>query len=155
MVFVPMSSTRIPGRSSPHAFYLDLRDSETGELLPGIRVEDMGTKTIANDLDNARVWFDEVRLPRTALLNKFADVDAATGSYVQVDPDEKMRIEVIGQRLLTGRIAIAEAALVSARVLHMKTEEYAKQKICNGIAGETTLSEMPQLKSTFKKSYEE
>tara|TARA_B100000768_G_C10952500_1_gene238254 strand:- start:168 stop:326 length:159 start_codon:yes stop_codon:yes gene_type:complete len=36
-----------------------------GALLPGIRVEDMGTKTVANDLDNARVWFDQVRLPRT------------------------------------------------------------------------------------------
>ena len=42
--------------------------------MPGIRIEDMGTKTIANDLDNARVWFDKVRLPKNSLLNKFADV---------------------------------------------------------------------------------
>lgn len=36
--------------------------------------------------------------------------------------------------------------MLCARVLHMKTEAYAQQKICNGIAGETTLAEMPQLK---------
>ena len=34
----------------------------------------MGIKTVANDLDNARVTFDRVRLPRSALLNKFADI---------------------------------------------------------------------------------
>ena len=37
-----------------------MRDAE-GQLLPGITVEDMGTKTVANDLDNARVWFDKAR----------------------------------------------------------------------------------------------
>jgi acyl-CoA oxidase len=55
----------------------------------------MGTKTVANDLDNARVWFDSVKLPRDALLNKFCDIDATTGTYVQKG-DERMRIEVAG-----------------------------------------------------------
>jgi len=57
------------------------------------RPQDMGIKTVANDLDNARVWFDQVKLPRDALLNKFCEVDATTGAYVQKG-DEKMRIEV-------------------------------------------------------------
>ena len=116
-----------------------------GSLMPGIRIEDMGIKTIANDLDNARVWFDQVRLPKNALLNKFCEIDD-NNQYKQVG-DEKMRIEVIGQRLLTGRQCIAEAALLSARVLHMKTEEYAKQKICNGLAGEMSLASTPQLRT--------
>ena len=34
--------------------------------MPGIRVEDMGTKTVANDLDNARVWFDRAAAARRA-----------------------------------------------------------------------------------------
>lgn len=63
--------------------------------------------------------------------------------------------QVIGQRLLTGRMAIAESALVSCRVLHMKTEEYARKKVCNGLAGETSLYSMPQLKSVFDISYRE
>ena len=53
----------------------------------------------------------------------------------RVAGDEKMRIEVIGQRLLIRRQCIAEAAILSARVLHMKTEAYAKKKVCNGFAG--------------------
>ncbi len=57
--------------------------------------------------------------------------------------------------MLTGRMAIAEAALVSCRVLHMKTEEYARRKVCNGLAGETSLYSMPQLKSVFDISYRE
>ena len=37
----------------------------------------------------------------------------------------------------------------------MKTEEYARTKVCNGIAGETQLSEMPQLKAVFEESYKQ
>jgi acyl-CoA oxidase len=48
-------------------------------------------KTVANDLDNARVWFDQVQLPKSALLNKFCDIDE-NNEYVQ--KGEKMRIEV-------------------------------------------------------------
>jgi hypothetical protein len=80
------------------------------------------------------VSFDQVRLPKHALLDKFATIDEA-GNYVQKG-DERMRIEVIGQRLMTGRLAIAEAALVAARVLTMRTEAYAQDKVCNGLAGE-------------------
>jgi len=148
---VVIADLRVDGVShGPHAFIMDLRTGEGGDLLPGIRIDDMGTKTVANDLDNARVWFDQVRLPKEALLNKFSDI--VDDKYVQTT-DEKMRIEVIGQRLLTGRMAIAEAALLSARVLHMKTEEYAKGKVCNGLAGETSLASMPQLASVFEESY--
>ena len=50
-----------------------------------------GMKTVANDLDNARVWFDNVQLPKSALLNKFCDINE-NNEYVQ--KGEKMRIEV-------------------------------------------------------------
>lgn len=149
---VVIADLRIGGKShGPHAFLMTLRDGEGGELLPGIRVEDMGYKTIANDLDNARVWFDKVQLPRSALLNRFADVNPVTNEYVQVG-EERMRIEVIGQRLLTGRQAIAEAALVSARGLHMRTEAYAQQKVCNGLSGERSLASMPQMRAVLDES---
>jgi hypothetical protein len=46
---------------------------------------------VANDLDNARVWFDQVQLPKSALLNKFCDIND-NNEYVQ--KGEKMRIEV-------------------------------------------------------------
>jgi len=150
---VVIADLRIGGVSyGPHPFIMPLRD-EQGALLDGIVIEDMGTKTIANDLDNARVSFDQVRLPKHALLDKFATIDEA-GNYVQKG-DERMRIEVIGQRLMTGRLAIAEAALVAARVLTMRTEAYAQDKVCNGLAGERSLASMPQLAAVFEESYAE
>mgnify|MGYP006141692335 CR=1 FL=1 len=133
---VVIADLRVAGVShGPHPFFIRMRDASSGALLDGIRVEDMGTKTVANDLDNARVWFDNVRLPKAALLNRFADIDEHD-RYVQVG-EERMRIEVIGQRLLTGRVAIAEAALVCARAIHLKAETYAKEKVCcNSLTGE-------------------
>jgi len=60
---VVIADLRIKGKShGPHPFFINLRDGEEGELLPGIRIDDMGTKTVANDLDNARVWFDKVKV---------------------------------------------------------------------------------------------
>jgi len=147
---VVIADLRVGGKiHGPHAFLMDLRDAG-GALLPGIRVEDMGTKTVANDLDNARVWFDHVRLPKSSLLNKFAEIEG--DAYVQTT-DERMRIEVIGQRLLTGRLAIAEAAIMCARTLHMRTESYAENKVCNGLAGESKLATMPQVRAVLDESY--
>jgi acyl-CoA oxidase len=149
---VVVADLRVGGKShGPHAFFMRLRDTQTGELLPGIRTEDMGSKTVANDLDNARVWFDRVRLPHDALLNKFVDIEG--DRYVQRGA-ERMRIEVIGQRLLTGRMAIAECALQQARVLYMRTERYACSKACVGLAGKRPLSSMPQLRSVLDEGYQ-
>ena len=93
-----------------------------------------------------------MQLPRHALLNRFADIDPVANEYVQVG-EERMRIEVIGQRLLTGRIAIAEAALVSARTLHLRTEAYATRKVCNGLSGERPLASMPQVRAVLDDSF--
>ena len=57
--------------------------------------------------------------------------------------------------MLTGRLAIAEAALVSARVLHAKTEAHAAQKVCNGLGGEVKLAELPQIAATLADGFAE
>jgi len=147
---VVIADLKINGKShGPHPFIMKLRDGPGGALLPGIRIQDMGTKTVANDLDNARVWFDHVKLPKSSLLNKYADI--VDNNYVQTT-SERMRIEVIGQRLMTGRMAIAQAALMYAQTLHLKTQQYADSKVCNGLAGETSLASMPQLRAVFTES---
>ncbi len=60
-----------------HAFVVPVRD-ESGAVLPGVRVEDDGLKLGLNGVDNGRLWFDGVRVPREALLNRFADVAPRT-----------------------------------------------------------------------------
>ena len=59
---------------------MDLRDPETKEFLPGIGGEDDGVKGGLNGIDNGRLHFTNVRIPRTNLLNRYGDVDA-DGTY--------------------------------------------------------------------------
>ena len=63
-----------------HAFYVELRDPTTKEFLPGIGGEDDGIKGGLNGIDNGRLHFTDVRIPRTNLLNRYGDV-AADGTY--------------------------------------------------------------------------
>jgi len=136
----------------PHPFLLRMRREEDGTLLPGITVTDMGRKSVANDLDNARIRFENVFASRACLLNRFCTI-SPSGEYRQVG-EEPMRIEVIGQRLLTGRLAIAEAALVAIRQLFYKSKEYADNKLVNGIGGKRPLSSLPHLKHIFDEAHE-
>lgn len=108
----------------PHAFLLDLR--RDGQLVAGVSVGDMGVKTTGNDLDNAWISFDRVRLPRTALLNAHAGIgdDGAYSRYTaNIAP-----FEMIGQRLFTGRVAVAQAALSYRAQLFDVTRAYAEAK---------------------------
>ncbi len=57
-----------------HAFVVPLR--EDGDVLPGVRIEDCGPKIGLNGVDNGRIWFDGVRIPRGNLLDQFASVSA-------------------------------------------------------------------------------
>ena len=52
-----------------HAFLVPIRDKEM-RTLPGVTVVDMGIKMALNGVDNARLNFDNVRVPRTNLLNR-------------------------------------------------------------------------------------
>ena len=56
-----------------HAFVVPIRD-EDGAVLRASRIEDDGRKLGLNGVDNGRIWFDGVRVPREALLNRYADV---------------------------------------------------------------------------------
>ena len=47
-----------------HAFYVPIRDAATGEFLPGIGGEDDGLKGGLNGIDNGRLHFTDVRVPR-------------------------------------------------------------------------------------------
>ena len=43
--------------------------------IDGVTVEDMGYKIGLNGVDNAKLSFDHVRVPRTNLLNKYSDIN--------------------------------------------------------------------------------
>jgi len=128
----------------PHGFYMDFR--KNGTILPGIILEDMGTKTTGNDLDNAWIHFDNVVLSKSSLLNKFADV--LNNEYIKKIKDIHP-IQIFGQRLFTGRVAVAQASLQFFKIIFSRTREYSDQKKTWAKYGNLNLSDIPQLKCLY------
>ena len=96
-----------------HAFLVPLRDA-AGQILPGVRIEDSGHKMGLNGVDNGRLWFDSVRVPRTNLLDRFAQV-TADGTYTSPIASEGKRFFVMLGTLVGGRIAVGSAANSAAK----------------------------------------
>mmetsp|Transcript_125727 Transcript_125727/g.367381 ORF Transcript_125727/g.367381 Transcript_125727/m.367381 type:complete len:466 (+) Transcript_125727:92-1489(+) len=145
---VVVATLLVKGKSyGPHAFVMEMR--RNGELVPGVTVEDMGNKTIGNDLDNARVSFSKVWVPRSALLDRYAGIEK--GEYVQYKPGTS-NMDMIGQRLYTGRAVIASSTLVFARTLFKTAREYTDSKRCWHPKGAIMLSEIPQLDFLYKEA---
>ena len=96
-----------------HAFLVPIR-SEDGEVLPGVRIEDSGYKLGLNGVDNGRIWFDRVRIPRANLLDRFAQV-SADGVYTSPIPSSSKRFFTMLGTLVGGRIAVASGGLSAAK----------------------------------------
>jgi alkylation response protein AidB-like acyl-CoA dehydrogenase len=143
-----VADLRVDGTScGPHGFIMDLRTG--GELVDGVSLGDMGVKTTGNDLDNAWIAFDNVRLPKSALLNRYSDV--VEDKFVQKQAGVTA-MAMIGQRLFTGRIAVAQAALAFRKELFKRTKVYADNKKTWAPKGEPMLSGIPQLKALFEEA---
>ncbi|MBN8424512.1 acyl-CoA dehydrogenase family protein [Microbacterium esteraromaticum] len=91
-----------------HCFYVPLRD-ENGVDLPGINREDDGHKGGLNGIDNGRLSFDQVRVPRTNLLNKYGDVDASGTYSSPIDSPGRRFFTMLGT-LVQGRVSLDGAA---------------------------------------------
>jgi acyl-CoA oxidase len=96
-----------------HAILTPLRD-ELGRLLPGIRVEDNGYKMGLNGVDNGRIWFDEVRVPREHLLSRFGGV-GPDGEYASPIKDPSRRFFTMLGALVGGRVCVPRAGLSAAK----------------------------------------
>lgn len=102
-----------------HAFYVDLRDRVTRKFLPGIGGEDDGIKGGLNGIDNGRLHFSDVRIPRTNLLNRYGDVDV-DGTYTSSIPSPGRRFFTMLGTLVQGRVSL-DGAAVAASKLALKT----------------------------------
>jgi acyl-CoA oxidase len=91
-----------------HCFYVPLRDDE-GNFLPGIGGEDDGLKGGLNGIDNGRLHFDQVRVPRENLLNRYGDV-AADGTYSSDIASPGRRFFTMLGTLVQGRVSLDGAA---------------------------------------------
>ncbi|MGR2752896.1 acyl-CoA dehydrogenase family protein [Agromyces arachidis] len=95
-----------------HAFYVPLRD-EHGAFLPGIGGEDDGLKGGLNGIDNGRLHFTNVRVPRENLLNRYGDV-AADGTYSSPIASPGRRFFTMLGTLVQGRVSLDGAAVAAS-----------------------------------------
>ena len=100
-------------RHGVHALLVPIRDAD-GTVLPGIRIEDCGPKAGLNGVDNGRIWFTQVRVPRTALLNRYGEV-AADGTYSSPIENPNRRFFTMLGTLVRGRISVAGGAGMAAK----------------------------------------
>ncbi len=108
-----------------HAFVVPLR--EDGRVLPGIRIEDCGPKMGLNGVDNGRIWFDGVRVPRGNLLNRFADV-SEDGVYSSAIENQNRRFFTMLGTLVQGRVCVGGAGINAAKVALAIAVKYAVRR---------------------------
>ncbi len=109
-----------------HAFVVPIRD-ESGAPRPGVRIEDDGLKLGLNGVDNGRLWFDGVRVPREALLNRFADV-AEDGTYSSEIENPNRRFFTMLGTLVQGRVCVGGAGINAAKVALAIAVKYAVRR---------------------------
>ncbi|MBT1001817.1 acyl-CoA dehydrogenase family protein [Paenarthrobacter sp. DKR-5] len=110
-----------------HAFYVPLRDPATKEFLPGIGGEDDGVKGGLNGIDNGRLHFSSVRVPRRNLLNRYGDV-AEDGSYSSPIASPGRRFFTMLGTLVQGRVSLDGAAVAASKVGLKIALQYASER---------------------------
>ncbi|MBV8431521.1 MAG: acyl-CoA dehydrogenase family protein [Solirubrobacterales bacterium] len=96
-----------------HVLVVPIRDGK-GKLCPGVRIEDCGEKMGLNGVDNGRLWFDDVRVPRDALLNRYGEVRPDGTYYSSIENPNRRFFTTIGA-LVQGRVCISAASISASK----------------------------------------
>ncbi|SOC55842.1 acyl-CoA dehydrogenase [Ornithinimicrobium cerasi] len=109
-----------------HVVLVPLRD-EVGQPLPGVTLGDNGHKGGLLGVDNGTITFDQVRVPRRMLLDRYGGIDDS-GTYVSdIDNDNKRFFTMLGT-LVRGRICVAAGAAASTRKALSIATRYAVRR---------------------------
>lgn len=123
-----------------HCVLVPIRD-ESGTPARGVTIEDCGPKLGLAGVDNGRLLFDHVRVPRTNLLGRYGDI-RDDGTYTSPIDNPGRRFFTMLGTLVRGRISVAGGAGAAARSALAVTTTYAagrRQFAAPGTEEETTV----------------
>ena len=109
-----------------HCFVVPIRDDD-GNDRPGVTTSDCQYKGGLPGVDNGRIQFDQVRIPRDNLLNKYADV-AEDGTYSSPIENQGRRFFTMLGTLIRGRVTVGGSAGAAARVALDIATRYALER---------------------------
>jgi len=123
-----------------HGFIVPIRDLSNLKVKPGCRVEDMGQKIGLNGIDNAKIWFDKVRVPRSAMLTKYATV-AKGGKYdwhaAAKMPSRRNKFLRLADQLLSGRLCISSMMIGATKTVLTSSLRYCATRLGVGVSGKS------------------
>src|SRR6056297_1666972 len=106
-----------------HAILVPLRNENHKEL-EGVTVEDNGYKLGLNGVDNGKIWFNNVKVPRENLLNKYGEI-RDDGTYFSSIKNPNKRFFTMLGTLVGGRICVARGALGGSKMALAIAVKYA------------------------------
>ncbi|KAL1492606.1 hypothetical protein ABEB36_010843 [Hypothenemus hampei] len=108
-----------------HPFIVQLRDDETHQPLPGIKIGEIGCKLGMNSTNNGYLGFDNIRIPRTSLLMKNNKV-LPDGTYVS-SPSSKL---TYGTMIFVRVVLVQDAATYLKKTSTIATRYSAVRRQC-------------------------
>jgi acyl-CoA oxidase len=116
-----------------HCLLVPIR-GEDGATLPGVTLTDCGPKLGLNGVDNGRIVFDQVRVPRDALLDRYAQVDADGNYRSEIENPDRRFFTMLGT-LVQGRVSVGGAAINASKVALTIAIRYAGRRRQFGAPG--------------------
>lgn len=109
-----------------HAILVPLRNDKH-QLNNGIVIEDNGYKLGLNGVDNGKIWFNQVKVPRANLLDKYGEIKEDGSYYSKIKNPNKRFFTMLGT-LVGGRICVAKGGLAGAKMALSVAVKYALER---------------------------
>ncbi|HEX2128373.1 MAG TPA: acyl-CoA dehydrogenase [Solirubrobacterales bacterium] len=109
-----------------HCLLVPIRD-ERGNPCEGVELSDCGHKVGLNGVDNGRISFDHVRVPRDALLDRYAEV-TEEGTYRSPIENPNRRFFTMLGTLIQGRVSVCGGAISAAKLAQTIAVRHANRR---------------------------